>query len=152
MALPLNKLRFAPEHGQVQILSIANRFDELARVAAWLEQTAAQYQWPEALLFRLDIVLNEALPNIISYAYADQSPHTIRVSLEDWEDRVALEIVDDGMAFDPFEATPLPQPESLESASVQGRGIGLIRAYTDEREHRRINNVNSMRVVFRKPS
>ncbi len=47
-------------------LTIANRADELRRVADWLERATEHFGWSERTVFKLDLVLNEALPNIIS--------------------------------------------------------------------------------------
>jgi anti-sigma regulatory factor (Ser/Thr protein kinase) len=131
-------------------LTIANQFDELARVASWLKQMAQHYQLAERSVFKLDLVLNEALPNIISYAYSDQLHHDIVIRLEDKNDHVQLEIIDDGMAFNPFAADPLPEQLSLESSSINGRGIHLIKSFTDAQDYQRINNTNIMRVTIRK--
>ncbi|MGZ8158296.1 MAG: ATP-binding protein [Methylobacter sp.] len=135
---------------EANTLTIANQFGELARVSSWLEQMAQLYQLAERTVFKLDLVLNEALPNIISYAYPDQLHHDILMRLEDNEDHVLLEIIDDGMAFNPFAAEPIPELLSLESASINGRGIKLIKSYTDVQEYQRINNTNTMRVLIRK--
>lgn len=129
-------------------LTIANQFGELARVASWLEQIAQYYQLPERTVFKLDLVLNEALPNIISYAYPDQLRHDILIRLDDKDDCVILEIIDDGMAFNPFAATPLPEQLTLESSSINGRGIHLIKSFTDAQDYQRINNTNTMQITI----
>lgn len=134
--------------GCAVLLTISNQFEELIRVASWLEQIAQHYKLPERTVFKLDVVLNEALPNIISYAYSDQSCHEIVIKFENNEDHVVLEIVDDGMAFNPFIVPSLPEPLSLESAQINGRGIHLIKSYTDAQEYRRIHSTNVMRVLI----
>lgn len=131
-------------------LTIANQFGELARVESWLEQMVQHCQLAERTVFKLDLVLNEALPNIISYAYPDQLRHDILIRLEDRDDDVILEIIDDGMAFNPFAADTLPEQITLESASINGRGIHLIKSFTDTQEYQRINNTNTIRVTIRK--
>ena len=136
--------------GFSESLTLANQFGELARVAPWLEQIAQHYQLAEHTIFKLDLVLNEALPNIISYAYPDHLRHNILIRLEVIEEYVQLEIIDDGMAFNPFAAVPLPEQLSLESASINGRGIHLIKSFTETQDYHRINNNNIMRVTIRK--
>lgn len=133
-------------------LTITNQFSELTRVAAWLEHMARHYRLMERTVFKLDLVLNEALPNIISYAYVDQQPHDIVIKLKNDDDYVLLEISDDGIAFNPFAAAPIPEQLELESASITGRGIHLIKSYTDAQDYQRINNTNTMRVLIRKSS
>ena len=136
--------------GFSESLTIANQFGELARVASWLEQMTQLYQLAEGTVFKLDLVLNEALPNIISYAYPDQLHHDIMIRLEDRDNYVVLEIIDDGMAFNPFAAIPLPEQLNLESSSINGRGIHLIKSFTDAQDYQRINNTNIMRVTIHK--
>jgi anti-sigma regulatory factor (Ser/Thr protein kinase) len=132
-------------------ISITNQFAELIRVAAWLEQIAQHYQLAEPTVFKLDLVLNEALPNIMSYAFQDDMRHDIVIKFENSPDQVLLEIIDDGMPFDPFNPAPLPPGQhSLESASINGRGIHLITSYTDAQEYQYINNRNIMRIAINK--
>jgi serine/threonine-protein kinase RsbW len=136
--------------GFSESLTIANQFGELSRVASWLEQMAQHYQLSEHTVFKLDLVLNEALPNIISYAYPDELHHEILIRLEDNADYVLLEIIDDGIVFNPFAAVPFPKQLGLESSSINGRGIHLIKTFTDAQDYQRINNTNIMRVTIRK--
>ena len=135
----------APDH-----LTIANEVDELHRVAAWLERAAARFGWSPRTVFKLDLVLNEALPNIIQYAYPDRELHHIRLRLDDGPEQVTLEIRDDGIAFDPFAELHGPDGSSLETASLGGRGIPLMMAFTDAREYQRIGQTNCMRLILGK--
>ena len=133
-------------------LTITNQVGELLKVAMWLEQVANDFQLPDPLVLKLDIVLNEALPNIISYAYHDSEPHDIIIKLENNEDFVSLEIRDDGLAFDPFSGPEFLEAPSLALASCNGRGIHLIKSYTDHQQYRRIDNRNIMQVTIIKSS
>jgi anti-sigma regulatory factor (Ser/Thr protein kinase) len=136
--------------GFSKTLSITNQFGELAQVGFWLEQASRCYQLPEYTVFKLDLVLNEALANIISYAYSDQLNHDILIKLENRQDYVILEIIDDGKAFNPFAADPFYEQITLKSATINGRGIHLIKAYTDTQDYQRMNNTNTMRVTIHK--
>ena len=134
--------------GSYVSLTISNQFEELVHVALWLEQIAQHYKLPERTIFKLDVVLNEALPNIISYAYSDQLLHDILIKFEDNDDHIVLEIIDDGIAFNPFTIHSLPDHVSLESASINGRGIHLIKSYSSEQQYQRVDNTNVMLVFI----
>jgi anti-sigma regulatory factor (Ser/Thr protein kinase) len=123
-----------------------NQVNELTRVAAWLEQTARLYLLPERVVFKLDMVLNEALPNIMSYAFSDELTHDIVIRLENGNDHVILEITDDGIEFNPFSQEVVQESQPLEFAPIGGRGISLINYFTDEQEYHRHNHTNMMRV------
>lgn len=131
-------------------LTVANEVGELHRVAEWLERAAAHFGWPARTIFKLDLVLNEVLPNIISYAYPGRGLHHIHLKLEDHPEHVTLEICDDGIAFDPFAETRGPDNSSLETASLGGRGIPLIVAFSAARDYARIGQTNRLRVVLTK--
>jgi len=131
-------------------LTIANEVDELHRVAAWLARASAHFSWSPRIVFKLDLVLNEALPNILHYAYTDGERHHIRLRLEDHLDQVILEICDDGIAFDPFAQRRCADDSSLETAAPGGRGIPLMVAFSDAREYQRIGQINRLRVVLGK--
>jgi serine/threonine-protein kinase RsbW len=45
---------------------------------------------------------------------------------------VSLDIEDDGVAFNPFDAPQHVQPASLEEANIGGLGIALMRRLMDE--------------------
>ncbi len=57
-----------------------------------------------------------------------------------------MEIRDDGIAFDPFAEVRYPETGSLASASIGGRGILLILAFSAAQEYQRIGQTNLMRV------
>jgi anti-sigma regulatory factor (Ser/Thr protein kinase) len=129
-------------------LTIKNRACELDKVASWLGKISTHYKLSERAIFKLDLVLNEALPNIISYSYQDNLDHEINIRLDITGCRIVLEIIDDGIAFDPFSENSYQESTSLESASETGRGLHLINNFTDEQEYQRIGDNNHMRVII----
>jgi anti-sigma regulatory factor (Ser/Thr protein kinase) len=132
--------------GSSTSLTISNRISELARVTTWLAQAARQFALPERTVFSLDLVLDEALTNIINYAYQDQRKHDIAIKLENRDDQVLLEITDDGAAFNPFEQDSFQESPDLDSATIGGRGIHLIKSFTDTQNYQRINHQNRLLV------
>lgn len=134
----------------VASLTISNQFQELTQVAIWLVEASQVFELSEQVQFKLDLVLNEALPNIISYAYQDALPHKIQLRLKNTADKVWLEIVDDGVPFNPFDMSSHVESLALETASPSGRGIHLIKSYTDEQYHQYMNGQNMMRVAVAK--
>ena len=64
--------------------------------------------------------------------------------------RVKQQITDAGIPFDPFAREPFVEAESLAQATVTGRGIHLIRSFTDEQKYRRLENGNTIRLTLYK--
>jgi len=123
-------------------LQVNNQIDELTRVAAFLEELGDEWELPLPLVLSLNLVLEEALTNIISYGYDDQDDHSIKISFQKTGDEMAISIVDDGHEYDP---TSKEDPDiTLRAADrpVGGLGIFLIKKIMDKVDYRRKENKN----------
>jgi serine/threonine-protein kinase RsbW len=106
---------------------IGNRIDELRRMSDWLHLGAATAGISDDLVMKLDLCANEAVMNIISYAYPDASPREIFLELLRTGEGATLLIRDDGLPYNPLDRAEHRAPESLEDAQVGGLGVHLIR-------------------------
>ncbi len=130
-------------------LMIPNQLSALRRMSEWLEETIRELDAPEQMSFKFDLCANEAVANIISYAYRDSGTHEITLSLSRDDDLLCLEIEDDGIAFDPLARPEHEQPESLADASIGGLGVDLIRKFMDECRYVRRNGHNVLTLAAR---
>jgi anti-sigma regulatory factor (Ser/Thr protein kinase) len=130
-------------------LTIRNRLDELGPASMWLQGFADSIGLPDEMRYRLDTGLNEAVTNVISYAYPDAGEHLIRLRLRVHDDAVSLEVEDDGLPFDPLRAASRPAPHTLEEAPIGGLGIQLIRSMLDECHYRREAGLNHLTMIAR---
>jgi anti-sigma regulatory factor (Ser/Thr protein kinase) len=131
-------------------LVIQNRLAEFARLERWLADVMERWAVPPAVGFSIDLVINEIVTNVISYGYRDATVHDISITLSDASDFIVVEVVDDGDAFNPFDAPAIEPSRDLESASIGGRGIQLIKAYADRHEYRREEGKNHVAVTINK--
>jgi len=129
-------------------LVVPNDLSQLARVSDWVRRFAHEHRLAHQLAFGLELSVNEALTNIMSYAYCDDARHEILVELFARPDRVHVEIEDDGVAFNPLDL-PIEEPaESLEKSRPAGRGIPLMRNIMDELHYTRRGNRNALTMVM----
>jgi anti-sigma regulatory factor (Ser/Thr protein kinase) len=92
---------------------------------------------PSRILYKANLVLEEVLTNIIKYAFDDASVHEIGVLLTLSEDGLFIEIVDDGIEFDPL-AMPAPEMKaSILEVDEGGLGVHLVRRTVDSMSYRR---------------
>ena len=130
-------------------LVLPNRYSELARVSEWLQDFARESHLEHELAQGLEVAVNEALTNIISYAYRDGARHDIIVDLFAQGDRISVDIEDDGVPFNPLEHDAgEPSPQSLEEARPGGRGILLMRNFTHELRYVRRDGRNRLTLVL----
>jgi len=132
---------------QLLELSVKDRVDEIVRVNQSFNAFAERHGIPPAVRRKIDVVFDELLNNIVSYAYHDDNEHTIDVRAELSADRLALTITDDGIPFDPFASAPYDTAASLEDREPGGLGIHLVRNRRDEVSYSRRADKNVVILV-----
>lgn len=121
---------------QLQELIISNRTSEFIKIEKWVVEFSNQANLSERDTFSLDLVLNEALINIISYGYNDDKEHTILIRVKHSPSEIEVEIIDDALPFNPLNAQPIETGQTLETASIGGRGILLMKKYCNKLSYR----------------
>jgi len=129
-------------------LVVPNDLSELRRVSEWVRRFADEQQLIHRDAYALELSLNEALTNVMSYAYQDQAQHDIAVELEAQPGRIRIEIEDDGVPFNPLEVPVEEAPQCLDRSRPAGRGLPLMRAFMDELHYRQRDGRNVMIMVM----
>jgi serine/threonine-protein kinase RsbW len=124
-------------------LEIGNALPELRRLGLWLQEALGE-DLPRDALLSVDLGLQEAVANVMSYAFPDGGPHTIAVTLRRLDDLVEIEVEDDGIPFDPLAAAPPSLPKRLEDVVPGGNGIRLMRRFLDGLSYRRLAGRNRL--------
>ena len=116
----------------------------MSRMGLWLTDLLANYGLSNSIQFRFDLCANEAITNIISYAYPDNGLHEINIELSLCAVITTLQLEDDGIAFNLLLALENRQAKSLADAKIGGIGIDLIRHYVDDFNYKCFNNKNML--------
>ncbi len=128
----------------VKTLLIDNQIDELGRVAVWLEELGEEWELPMSFVLSLNLVLEEALTNTILYGYEDKALHSIEILFSKSDKLLNINIIDDGLAYDP---TSKPDPDitlSVQERPIGGLGVYLIKKIMDTVAYQRIENKNHL--------
>ena len=131
-------------------LQIYNDLIELRSMSEWLSQACKKLAMTDDLARDLDACANEAVANIILYAYEDLESHQINMRLELKDSSLIFTIQDDGIAFDPFnsKATLSQSYDTIGDITIGGFGIKLIRSLANECNYCRSDNKNIMSLGF----
>jgi anti-anti-sigma factor len=125
---------------------------ELRKIVALVEQFAAENRLPDGIVNDIDVALDEALSNIVTYGYEQPGSGTIVVRLAYQNGEVRVEVEDAGRAFDPLQA-PLPDlTGDLTERRVGGLGIHFIRSLMDTVSYDRIDGRNRLCIVKQVPA
>ena len=131
-------------------LTVKNSHDELDYIVSTLEDMAEREQWPPELVYRVNLVVEELVLNVMDYGY-DAGIHEIQINLASEEDSLTIEIVDSGKPFDPLTEAPEPDLEaSIEDRRVGGLGVYLVRTMMDQMDYKRENEKNHLTIVARR--
>ena len=134
-------------------LILDNRQDELAKLPPFVWKLTNAFDLTHKDEMSLRLVLEEALMNIISYAYPKRD--TGKVNLKAVCHRTGertclrLEITDSGKPFDPTQAktNEAQFTHDIEQRPVGGLGIFLIRKHMDEVTYKRENDMNKLIMI-----
>lgn len=130
-------------------LIIRNDIDELNRMVAFLETLEGEGLLPVALVGPINLVLEEALSNVIFYAYETQGNEEIQIDFLFEENQLKITISDGGKAFDPTLEIDPDISLGVEDRPIGGLGIYLIRKLMDEVKYARVEEKNVLSLVKR---
>ena len=120
---------------------------QLERIAAEVEKIGEQEDWPQELVFRVNLALEELGLNIINYGH-DEGLHEIEFTVTSQAEAVTIEISDDGRPFDPLSDAPVPDVSaSIEDRRIGGLGVHLVRTMMDELRYQRVRGRNHITLV-----
>ena len=126
-------------------LTITAARDELALIAESVEGVAEREDWDFDLVFKVNLVLEEVVLNIMDHGFEDGDEKACRIELKSDADAVTIAISDRGIAFDPFtEAPDADVDSSMDERKVGGLGVHLIETLMDEHSYRRTDGMNRM--------
>lgn len=143
MASRSDTLRLTPGH------------DSVGPAMQWLEDIAEREAWPARSRFALTLAMDEALTNVLSYAFgagaaretaAGEAP-AVELAYRREGTALCLEIADNGSAYDPTAWSPAPLAQTLDDATPGGQGLRLMRHYLKDLRYRRDGGWNRLTLV-----
>lgn len=122
---------------------IENQVGELPSLAKKIEELAEKWELPHELAMNINLVIEEALTNIIFYAFTDINKHEIKMSVSlNNNKRLRIKITDSGIPFNPLNQQQPDITLPVEERPVGGLGIFLISQIMDRMHYSRQNNQN----------
>lgn len=123
-------------------LSIENKIENLNKLAEFIENFGEEHELSPKNIFELNLILDELITNIISYAYEDDSDHAIELDIIKEKDELKIQLIDDGKEFNPLEKEEVKLDEDLDERKIGGLGIHIVKEKTDEIKYKRESNKN----------
>ena len=121
---------------------LANDISEISRLATFIEEVGEAFSLTPDVVFNLNLVLEEAVVNVINYAYPKEEHQSIYLSASLRKGSIVLILTDTGKEFDPTMAPDVDITLSADEREIGGLGIFLIRQIMNEVKYERIDGKN----------
>jgi anti-sigma regulatory factor (Ser/Thr protein kinase) len=129
-------------------VTVTNQRSEIARVGRLVEAFGEAHGLSPELTFKVNLVLDEIITNIVLHGYDDGAEHRIRLGLDLRNEALTITVEDDGRAFDPLSVASPDLDIDADSRGIGGLGLHIVRSIMDEVEYRRDGDRNLL--VMRK--
>jgi anti-sigma regulatory factor (Ser/Thr protein kinase) len=130
-------------------ITIKNRLSDIALVQTALKQFADVRGISSHDVMKINLIVDELISNIVSYAYQDDGEHDIEIELGLADNRLSLAITDDGVPFDPSAKDSPDTAAPLEARPLGGLGIHLVKKIADDLSYQRRAGKNVVTAVKR---
>ena len=125
----------------------AATLDKIPEMLGFVSETAETMGVHPKRIMHLQLAMEEALVNICNYAYA-VPPGEVTVRIEQEAETFRIELVDNGVPFDPMGMDAPDIKSEIENRDVGGLGILLIRRMLDEVRYSRQADQNILMLAI----
>lgn len=112
--------------------TLMNELPCIQIVADAVKSLKDRWNVPASQIMHLQLAIEEALVNVISYAYPAGETGEIELSMLKIDGSIVIEISDRGIAFDPTQVADVDISASAEERGIGGLGIHLLKNLMDE--------------------
>ena len=123
-------------------LVIKNDISEISKLATFIGELSEELDFTPELNFNLNLVLEEAVSNVILYAYGKEEQKEIFLVAQSCDNNLVFVLTDSGTEFDPTKVPDADITLSAEEREIGGLGIFLIRQIMNIVEYQRIDGKN----------
>ena len=115
-----------------RVLVLPNDISTIPKLHAYVEAVAEDVGFDMSGLMSLNLALEEAVVNVMSYAYPEGQKGDVHIEASCDHDYLTFTIRDSGQPFDPTQKAAANTTLSLEERPVGGLGIHLVRQLMDK--------------------
>ena len=129
-------------------LVMENNVSELNKLEPFLNNYFEQEDLDISLLPQISLALEEALANVIMYAYPEGQTGTVELSVETKDRMMHTTIKDSGIPFNPLQQKEANLDVSLEERQIGGLGIHLIKEIMSKVEYEYVDGSNVLKMTY----
>jgi sigma-B regulation protein RsbU (phosphoserine phosphatase) len=127
-------------------ITLHNDLDEVTQMSAFVDEVCESAGLDMSLTMSLNLAIEEAVVNVMSYAYPEGSVGELVIGAECDGTNLSFVITDWGTPFDPTAKEDADTTLSAEERPIGGLGIHLIREIMDEIRYERVDGKNVLKL------
>lgn len=128
-------------------LTLPNDIKTIPQLNVFIDQAAEDAPLPPDLSMSLNLAIEEAVVNVMSYAYPRGTHGDVIIDLSVTDQQLTIAIIDQGMPFDPTSQVEADTSLSVEDRPIGGLGIYLVRQLMDSINYERIDGKNVLTLI-----
>ena len=136
-----------PEQVSDRHLILHNDIQQIPQLADFVETIAEESGLSQPLAMSLNLALEEAVTNVIVYAYPEGTDGLVDIEAIIRKDLIRFIISDSGQPFDPTQVEAVDINLPLEERPIGGLGIHLVRSIMDEVSYERVDGKNHLYLI-----
>jgi sigma-B regulation protein RsbU (phosphoserine phosphatase) len=127
-------------------LTIVNKVSEISKLNAFVKSATAALNMEEGLAHQIKLAVEEAVTNVIDYAYPNGTEGNIDITIEADESRIRFILSDSGAEFDPTGVSKADTTLTVDERPIGGLGVFLVRNLMDSINYERSEGKNVLRI------
>ena len=135
------------EYTMSESLILKNDVHEVTRFSSFMESATQKMGIEKTDARKLRLAVEEAVVNVINYAYPVGTEGTVEVRLMSNAHRIKMMIIDSGVAFDPTSKEKVDTTLLAEERQIGGLGILLVRELMDSINYEREDGKNILTLI-----
>ena len=128
-------------------LTLHNKVDQIALLPEFVNTVAGKAELDHESAFNLNLALEEAVANVIMYAYPEGTDGLVDIQAVVDGKCVSFVITDSGKAFDPTVKEDVDITADADKRPIGGLGIHLVRTIMDEVHYERKEEKNILTIT-----
>ena len=148
--LTMLAIHYTPKHFEstlTETLLIKNDIHEVSKFSTFIKSVMDKLNIEKTLARQLRLAIEEAVVNVIDYAYPAGQEGDIEVRIMSDGKTLKTVLIDSGVAFDPTAKEKADTSLSAEDRQIGGLGILLVRELMDSINYERIDGQNILTLI-----
>lgn len=125
-----------------ETLHLINDIQDVPKLGDWIEGLGEKWDLPLPQVFNLNLALEEAVVNVMNYAYPNEKGKSITITAHKDSESLYFVIEDEGIPFDPTKAENPDITLDAEERPIGGLGIFLVQELMSRISYERKDNKN----------